>query len=257
MKNRVLIIITLIAVLGIGLFILTGCGNKEEVKETNDNGNIKEEVKDSKDNDNTKEEQQDSTAEETTNPNIKIANLWMKLPENIDLVWETDEKNTNNGELRKEYKRGNNIMFYPYSVENGTLVDGTNNAIINQYYYYHYQGDYKWTSYVYYHNKGWDNWYFNGNYPASPQNYSFGRPWTILDNYSDNHETIEIEGLGKVDTVIGTDDQGYTYYYSRDLGFNVKIENSAQSWTLIKYDTKVSSSFPYELPDMDTLDKSR
>ena len=243
MKNRFLFI-TLIVALGIGLFIMTGCGKEKEVIKKVDNGNIIE-------------EQQDLTLEETTDPNKIIANLWMKLPKNVDLVWETDEKNTNDGGLRKEYKRGNNIMYYPYSIENGVLIDGSNNAITNQYYYYHYQGDYKWTSYVHFFDKGWDNWYFNGNYPSSPQNYSFGRPWTILDNYSDDHATIEIEGLGEVDTVIGTDEKGYTYYYSKDLGFNVKIENSVQSWTLTKYDTNVSSVFPYELPDMDKLDKLR
>ena len=35
MKKKVLIIVALIAVLGIGLFVLTGCGNKEDSKTTN------------------------------------------------------------------------------------------------------------------------------------------------------------------------------------------------------------------------------
>ena len=67
-------------------------------------------------------------------------------------------------------------------------------------------------------------------------------------------KTINIEGVGAVDTVIGTDDEGYTYYYSKDLGFNVKIENNVQTWYLTKFDTKVDSSFPHELPDMDAID---
>ncbi len=240
MKKKALLWILAI----VAMFLIVGCGNSTGEK------NVEEK-------DNTTVEHNDPIIEETTDPNKKIANLWMKLPENVDLVWETDEKNTNDGELRKEYKRGNNILVYPFSIEDGVIKDGTNNAITNQYYYYHYQGEYNWTSYVYYYGQGWDNWYFDGNYPSSPQNYSFGRPWTVLDEYSDNHESIEIEGLGTVDTVTGTDEKGYTYYYSKELGLNVKIENIAQSWTLVKYDTNVTSVFPYELPDMETLDKSR
>lgn len=235
MKNKVLLIVALIVVLGIGLFVLTGCGNKT----ASENNNIEQSVV--------------QNSEEEINPDVKIANNWMKLPKNVNMYWKTDVKGTNNYETKTDYKRDNDVMSYVEGLEDGVYVTQNKNGIGNEYYFYHYQGDYKWTSYCHFKDKGWDNWYFKGNYPSSPQCYCFGKPWNILNNYSNNHETIEIEGVGTVDTVTGTDDEGYTYYYSKDLGFNVKIENNVQTWYLFKFDTNVSG-FPHSLPDMKTLD---
>jgi hypothetical protein len=247
MKKK-LIIFSLISILLVsGLFILTGCGNSDN-SGSKDKSAIGE---------NGGEESTVSNGAEETNPDIKIANVWMKMPKNIDMVWKVDEKNTSNYQLLKMYKRDNNVMQYPESFENGVYITMDNDGITNSYYYYHFQGDYIWTSYCYFSNEGWDNWYYKGNYPSSPQSFCFGRPWNILDNYTDEHETINIEGVGAVDTVKGTDDEGYTYYYSKDLGFNVKIENNVQVWYLSKYDTSVTTGFPYALPDMETLDKLR
>ncbi len=48
-----------------------------------------------------------------------------------------------------------------------------------------------------------------------------GRPYNILDNYSDEHVTLSIEGLGEVDTVTGkiTEYNGteYTFYYAKEF----------------------------------------
>ena len=226
-------------------FLLVGCGDNKENKEKAAIG------------ENSGEESSISNSAEDIRPEIRIANVWMKMPKNIDMVWKVDEKNTSNYQLLKMYKRDNNVMQYPESFENGVYITMDNDGITNSYYYYHFQGDYIWTSYCYFSNEGWDNWYYKGNYPSSPQSFCFGRPWNILDNYSDEHETVNIEGVGAVDTVKGTDDEGYTYYYSKDLGFNVKIENNVQVWYLSKYDTSVTTGFPYALPDMETLDKLR
>ena len=245
MKRTTFILTLFVAILIIGLFVLTGCKEKS----TDSNNNV----------DNSSEDGVaiEQTSEEKINPEIKIAKVWMKMPKNIDMVWKVDEKNTSNYQLLKMYKRDNNVMQYPESFENGVYITMDNDGITNSYYYYHFQGDYIWTSYCYFSNEGWDNWYYKGNYPSSPQSFCFGRPWNILDNYTDEHETINIEGVGAVDTVKGTDDEGYTYYYSKDLGFNVKIENNVQVWYLSKYDTSVTTGFPYALPDMETLDKLR
>ena len=185
---------------------------------------------------------------------IKIANNWMSLPEKVDMVWKTEEKNTSNYQTSFEFKRDNNIMGYGESYENGKYITMDNDGISNEYYYYHYKGDYKWSSYCYFSTKGWDSWYFKGNFPDSPQNYCFGRPWNILDEYSGEHETVSVEGIGDVDTVSGVDDEGYTYHYSKELNMNIKIENKVQTWTLKKFDTNVSANFPYSLPDMDIID---
>lgn len=223
-------------------FILVGCGN------TNNNENVI-----TSENNSAEQAVQNSTEE--LRPEIKTANTWMSMPQNVNMIWRTEEKASNNWySLTEEYKRGNNVMVYPIHVENGKYITGANNGIANEYYYYHFKGDYKWNSYVYFHNIGWDSWYFKGNYPSSPQVFCFGRPWNILDNYSDNHETITIEGVGSLDTVTGVDDEGYTYYYSKDLNMNVKIENNVQTWYLTKFDTNVSSNFPYALPDMEAID---
>ena len=197
------------------------------------------------------------TVQETTEElrkEIKIANNWMSLPKNVNMVWKTEEKNTSNYQTFFSFKRDNNIMGYSESFENGQYITMDNDGISNEYYYYHYKGDYKWNSYCHFSTKGWDSWYFKGNYPDSPQNYCFGRPWNILDDYSGEHETVTIEGIGDVDTVSGVDDEGYTYHYSKDLNMNVKIENKVQTWSLKKFDTNVSSSFPYSIPDMDAID---
>ena len=111
----------------------------------------------------------------------------------------------------------------------------------------------KWDSYVHNLDTGWKEHYFHGNYPSSPQTFGMGRQYVIQDEYTDEHETINVEGLGDVDTVKGTlvDYNGteYTVYFSKQLGFNIKVENTVQAWYLIKFDTSVSSSFPHELPN--------
>ena len=223
--------------------ILTGCGNNDESKTAgqNDQTNL----------------QEAQNSSEELRPEIKIANTWMSMPENVDMYWRSDAKSEDDYELFEENKRGNNVMRYGERVINGEHINASNNGIANEYYYYHYQGDYKWSSYVYFRNQGWDYWYFNGNYPSSPQVFCFGRPWNILDNYSDEHETVNIEGVGSVDTVKGEDDEGYTYYYSKDLNMNVKIENKAQVWYLTRFNANVTTGFPHDLPDMKTLDAKR
>jgi hypothetical protein len=244
MKKKIILIMSILCL------CLTACGkeNNNVANNTVENNNV-ETVTESVSN------------VDQTRPDIKIANVWMKLPKNVDLHWRTDEKNSTNYSTTDEYKRDNNIFKYSESVENGVRITAENNAIKNEFYYYNYLGDYKWSSYVYFHNQGWDTWYFNGVYPASPQCYCMGRPYTILDNYSNTHETIHIDGVGDVDTVVGTLDEGngreFTVYYSKDLGMNVKIENSVQSWYLTEFNTNVSPEFPHQLPDMEALAKNK
>lgn len=243
MKKKIFLIIFLVAVLSASLVLLTGCGNKDESKTTSEK-------------DQTESQEAQKTSEELR-PDIKIANTWMSMPENVDMYWKSEAKSEDDYELIEENKRGYNVMKYGERVINGKHINASNNGIANEYYYYHYQGDYKWSSYVYFRNQGWDYWYFNGNYPSSPQVYCFGKPWNILDNYSDEHESVNIEGVGTVDTVKGVDDEGYTYYYSKDLNMNVKIENNAQVWSLTKFNTNVIVGFLHDLPDMKTLDSKR
>lgn len=243
MKKKIFLIISLVAVLSASLVLLIVRGNKDESETTDEKGQTEAQVT-------------QKTSEELR-PEIKIANTWMKMPENVDMYWRSDAKNEDDYELFEENKRGYNVMRYGERVINGKHINASNNGIANEYYYYHYQGDYKWSSYVYFRNQGWDYWYFNGNYPSSPQVFCFGKPWNILDNYSDEHETVNIDGVGEVVTVKGVDDEGYTYYYSKDLNMNVKIENKAQVWYLTKFVTNVTTGFPHNLPDMKTLDAKR
>lgn len=243
MKKKIFLIVFLITVLLASLVLLTGCGNKDESKTTDEK--------------NQQESQKTKKTSKELKPEIKIANAWMSMPENVDMYWKSDVKDEDDYELFEENKRGYNVMRSGERVINGKHINASNNGIANEYYYYHYQGDYKWSSYVYFHNQGWDYWYFNGNYPSSPQAFFFGKPWNILDNYSDEHESLNIEGVGAVDTVKGVDDEGYTYYYSKDLNMNVKIENKAQTWSLTKFVTNVTAGFPHNLPDMKTLDAKR
>ena len=220
-------------------FILTGCGENNKTSKTNENTN--------------------SNTSKTKTKEMIIADTWMSQPENIDYTWKTEAKSTDFYSYTDEYKRGyNGMLYWVKKYENGKITTPENDGITNEYYYYHYKGDYKWNSYCYFSTIGWDSWYFHGNYPSSPQIYCFGKPWNILDNYSDEHETIYIEGVGNVDTVKGVDDEGYTYYYSKKLNMNVKLEVPSQTWTLIKYDSTVSSSFPRPVPpNMDVLDAKK
>ncbi len=225
-----------IAVLSTGILAITGCWNKT-ISENN----------------NTTEQPIAQSSEKELSPDMRMADVWMNLPENVDLYWRTDVKGANEYETKTEYKRNNDVMTYVEGLKDDAYVTQNQGGAGEEYYFYHYLEDYNWSSYGHFVEKGWDSWYFKGVYPASPQSYCFGKPWNILDDYSDNHETIEIEGIGAVDTVTGTDDEGYTYYYSKDLGFNVKIENNVQTWQLVKFDTNVSG-FPHDLPDMKTID---
>ena len=188
-----------------------------------------------------------------TDPRIKMANVWMSLPENVNMFWRIDEKNTNNGSVTQEYKRGFNEMGGGESRENGNRPKNEADWLDNYYFYNEYQGDYKWSSYVHFYDKGWDEYYFNGNYPASPQTFAMGRQYIIADEYTDEHEKFNIEGVGEIDAVKGTiidlNGKEYTVYYSKDLGFNVKVENSVQAWYLTRFDTNVTSEFPHPLPD--------
>ncbi len=232
-------------------FLLTGCGENNEKQTTTKNDKTDTQTEQQE------EQQTEQSTTEEIRPDIKIANTWMSMPENVDMYWKSDSIYEDDYELFTENKRGNDVMRYGERVTNGVHVDGSNGLFTNYYYYYKYQGDYKWPSYVYYYNQGWDYWYFTGNYPASPQVFCFGRPWNILDNYSDEHETITIEGVGEVDTVKGVDDEGYTYYYSKDLNMNVKIENEVQVWSLIRFDANVTTGFPHPLPDTEALEAKR
>ena len=243
MKKKFYLIISMLVILSVSLIILTGCRDKDESKITGENEQTGV--------------QETKKSSEELRPEIKIANTWMSMPENVDMYWRSDAKNEDDYEIFVENKRGYNAMKYGERVINGKHINASNNAIANEYYYYHYQGDYKWSSYVYFHNQGWDYWYFNGNYPSSPQIFCFGKPWNILDNYSDEHETVNIEGVGTVDTVKGVDDEEYTYYYSKDLNMTVKIQNKVQVWYLTKFDINVTTGFPHALPDMKTLDAKR
>lgn len=247
MKNKSILIIFLILILSASLVILTGCGEKNKEETISENNNIEQQVV----------QNSEESATEKIDPRVKIADTWMKMPSNVNIFWRMDVKNSSDYSITRTYKRGNDIMVFGESFENGVYITTENDGITNEYYFYHHQGDYIWTSYCYFSNEGWDNWYYKGNYPSSPQSYCFGRPWNILDNYSDNHVTITIEGIGDVDTVTGVDDEGYTYYYSKDLGFNVKIENVVQTWYLTSFDTTVTPDFPRALPDIEALDKLR
>lgn len=184
----------------------------------------------------------------------KAAKVWMSLPENVDMHWKVEEKNRQNFSLYEEYKRGNNVMLGYEGWDYGVRPKSESYWLDNHYFYYEYKGNYKWDSYSHTLEKGWDDYYFHGNYPSSPQTFGMGRQYVILDDYTDEHETINVEGLGEVDTVKGTlvDYNGteYTVYYSKQLGFNIKVENTVQAWYLTKFDTSVGSSFPHELPTM-------
>ncbi len=236
----------LFAVIAIACICLTACGEEKGGYE----GNVQNEDVNNNETSNYQE-----PIEETSQPltrEEKAANVWMRLPENVDMHWKVDEKNTSNFSISVENKRGNNVMIGSEGWDYGVPPKSEFYRLENHYYYYEYKGDYKWDSYAHSYDKGWKEHYFKGNYPSSPQTFCMGRQYVILDNYTDEHETISIEGVGDVDTVKGTleDYNGtlYTVYYSEKLGFNVKVENTVQVWYLTKFDTNVNSSFPHELP---------
>ncbi|MBR6253029.1 MAG: hypothetical protein IKR04_04230 [Clostridia bacterium] len=205
---------------------------------------------------NVETENNQEPVEDTSKPltlEEKAAKVWMSLPENVDMYWKVEEKNAPNYSLYEEYKRGNDVMIGSEGWENGARPKSESYWLDNYYFYYKYKGDYKWDSYVHYLDTGWKEHYFHGNYPSSPQTFGMGRQYVIQEDYTDEHETIFVEGLGDVDTVKGTlvDYNGteYTVYYSKQLGFNIKYENIAQAWYLTKFDTSVGASFPHELPN--------
>ena len=248
MKKLLLLAITIIVCL-----CLTACGGQEEPK-TNDNNAQNGEVN------NQETSNYEEPAKEETEPltrEVKSAKIWMSLPENVDMYWRVDEKNTSNYSIAVENKRGNNVMYGSEGWDYGVPPQSEANKLTNHYYYYEYKGDYKWDSYAHFYDKGWDTHYFKGNYPASPQTFCMGRQYVIQDNYTNEHVTINIEGLGDVDTVKGTmmdyGDKEYTVYYSEKLGFNVKVENTVQAWYLTKFDTNVGSSFPHALPNQNEI----
>ena len=66
-----------------------------------------------------------------------------------------------------------------------------------------------------------------------------------LDNYTDEHEKFDIEGVGEVDTVIGKDGDDI-YYYWKDLDINIKVINI--TLILTKFDKNVTD-YPIEPPN--------
>lgn len=244
MKKVFLLVIVVIACI-----LLTACGG-------GNGGNIPNTDANNGEANNAEITNNQEPVEDTSKPltlEEKAANVWMSLPENVDMYWKVEEKNRPNYSLYEEYKRGNNVMIGSEGWENGARPKSESYWLDNYYFYYEYKGDYKWDSYVHHLDTGWKEHYFHGNYPSSPQTFGMGRQYVIQEDYTDQHETIHIDGVGDVDTVIGTlvDYNGseYTVYYSEQLGFNVKIENTVQAWYLTKYDTSVGSGFPHELPN--------
>ena len=246
----------LLAIVVITCICLTACDGGQEVKEGNkvqesNESSVQNEVIDNNETGNnqepTKEESKPLTREE------EAANVWMSLPENVDMYWKVEEKNSPNYSLYEEYKRGNNVMIGSEGWDNGARPKSESYWLDNRYNYYEYKGDYKWDSYAHTLEGGWKEHYFHGNYPSSPQTFGMGRQYVIQDEYTNEHETIYVDGIGDVDTVKGTliDYNGteYTVYYSEKLGFNIKVENTVQAWYLTKFDTSVGSSFPHELPN--------
>ncbi|MBR6034292.1 MAG: hypothetical protein IKP28_06180 [Clostridia bacterium] len=245
MKTRYLLITILCLIL---CLLLTGCGQNEEKTDEAVNN---DETKNTTTNATTAPvETATATAKaKETDPKIEMANVWMNLPENVDITWKNQEKGSNDYEVMEMYKRGNDVMQAVEYRKNGKRPTGNN--LDDHWYLYDYQGDYKWKSYYYYESTGWGDNSFGGNYPASPENMIKGDWLRKLNTKTDKHETIDIEGYGKVDTIVGKGagtDGEYTYYYSEKLGISVKVENDYQVYTITKFDTKVSSNFPHALP---------
>ena len=221
MKKKLCLIILLVVILSIGLIILTGCGATKV--EENNIESTKNSVDDEQNN-------QSEIEENTTkDPKQRIIDAWFKLPTNLD-YFISKEFSDGSSSVQQYNKRGNDIMLN---------LEGS-------YYFYKYTGDNIWTSYEYVDGKGWDTYYYNGCIITTPGSCE-GMMLKKLDNYTTEHEKFNIEGAGEVDTIIGKDGDD-TYYYSKDLGINVKVVSKNTTLVVNKFDKNVND-YPISIPD--------
>ena len=237
MKKKLFLIILLIVILSISLVILTGCGNSK-VEENNTNA-IEDNIDNNQEQNNqieTEESQNNEVENEviteeitTKDPKQIIVDAWFNLPENVDYNF---EKSYSDGmtSIQNYSKRGSDFLL----------------NLQGHYYFYKYTGNNIWKSYEYIESKGWDNHYLQGCVIADSGS-SEGMMLKKLDNYTDEHEKFDIEGVGEVDTVIGKDGDDI-YYYSKDLDINIKVITKNITLILTKFDKNVTD-YPIEPPN--------
>lgn len=227
--------IILIGILLFFIFILTGCNNNN-IDTNISNININENV--------FVNNISDSKLVNNDEDINYIVKAWLNLPINLNYNIRKvfNDKNIVVGEY---YKRGNDILE-AIETRNDGIRPSINNRLENLHYYYKYLGNYSWKAYMYTIINGWEDYPFDGAYPTKLSSNE-ALMLTKLDNYTNEHIKIYVEGLGNIDTVIGIDGDN-KYYYSDKYNINVKIEAKAYTWTLTKYDINANHC-PYDIPN--------
>ena len=239
MKRKLIVFLAII--LAVSLVILTGCGDSKvekndmnSTKASVDNEQEQNKEDEAEKNQSTKneiEEEQVEVKEDTPkDPKQKIIDAWFKLPTNLDYSLQKDYSDGSTS-IQKYSKRGNDFLL----------------ELEGDYYYYKYKDNNIWTSYEYGDKKGWDSYYYEGciiTTPGSSEQMMLKK----LDNYTTEHEKFNVEGVGEVDTVIGKDGDD-TYYYSEDLGINVKITTKNITLIVTKFDKNVTD-YPHSIPSI-------
>ncbi len=237
MKRKLIVFLAII--LAVSLVILTGCGDskveKSDVNSTKvnvDNEQNQSNLIEVEENQVSQvETEEDTSAKEETpkDPKQKIIDAWFKLPTDLDYSLQKDYSDGSTS-IQKYSKRGNDFLL----------------ELEGDYYYYKYKDNNIWTSYEYGEKNGWDSYYYEGciiTTPGSSEQMMLKK----LDNYTTEHEKFNVEGVGEVDTVIGKDGDD-TYYYSEDLGINVKITTKNITLIVTKFDKNVTD-YPHSIPD--------
>ena len=239
MKKK--LVIYLVLILSVSLVMLTGCGDSKVEEKNNDSTKTSEDNKqeqsskvEAKENQSAKneveEEKEDKVEEETPkDPKQKIVEAWFKLPTNLDYSIKKDYSDGSTS-IQKYNKRGKDFLL----------------ELEGQYYFYKYKDNNIWTSYEYGEGKGWDSYYYEGciiTTPGSSEQMMLKK----LDNYTTEHEKLNVEGVGEVDTVVGKDGDD-TYYYSEDLGINVKVMTKNITIVVTKFDNNVTD-YPHSVPN--------
>ena len=153
-----------------------------------------------------------------------------------------------NSEVDQEYynitKIGRSVLVTEEVRQNGKVVS---KGIDKYYSYYKYNGDDTW-DYLYTQDKEWKT--YKSEIDMKTIDSYLVRTPKLLEKHSTlgNEQTkINIPGLGNVNVYVVTKGNE-KFYYSDDLGVNLKYENQDTVITIEKFDTSVKS-FGIELPE--------
>ncbi len=225
-------------------FSFAACGSKKDSKGTAEST--------TKTTTTAKEAETETTTEAPTTTTTTEAVKKTKLPEKVKIVYNTYVPGENTGWINEITVIGDDMLKMDVTTRGQDMTPQGNYA----WHYFKSKGDGKWDDY---YTNGKEAWRLyrenigdgNTNPFLLPAGMIKAEDTRYKDNATDQHETVNITGLGDLDTIILTGVEsggGGKLWYSEKLHMYVKGESdNGNSWKIVSYDTTISD-FGMEMP---------